>query len=103
MATIRKFADKKKVVETSIPGFYIRSLNIKESKAMAKSHAGLTPEDFQDEKTSERLTMELFALACDEKGESFEEFETYEAIEQLSLEEFNAFANAIKEALVPSK
>lgn len=101
MATIRKFQDKKKVIETSIEGFYIRALNIKESKELAKAHSNLSAEDMQDEQKAKELTMSLFALACDAKGESFEEFETYEAIEELSLEEFNMFANAIKEALVP--
>lgn len=101
MSSIRKFQDKKKVIETSIDGFYIRALTIKESKELAKAHSNLSEADLQDEAKARELTMSLFALACDAKGESFDEFATFEAIEELSLEEFNMFANAIKEALIP--
>ncbi|QCO57443.1 hypothetical protein EOK75_17160 (plasmid) [Pseudorhodobacter turbinis] len=99
--SIRKFMPKKNVIETSIEGFYIRALSIAESKAIAKAHSSLTKKDLASEKVSQDLTMKLFALACDATGESFEEFETFESIESLSVEEFNAFANAIKDALVP--
>ncbi len=91
----------KKTIETSIDGFYIKALTIAESKAIAKSHSELSAEDLADEKVSEELTMKLFALACDENGEAFEEFESFQSIEQLSVDEFNLFANAIKDALVP--
>jgi hypothetical protein len=101
MATIRKFQDKKKVIETSVPGFYIKALSISESKEIAQAHAKLTAEDLQNEQTNIDLTLKLFGLACDADGEAFEEFATYADIEKLSLTEFNLFANAIKEALVP--
>lgn len=100
-ASIRKFMPAKKTIPTTIDGFYIKSLTIAESKAIAKAHSQLTADDLADEKISEDLTMKLFSLACDETGEAFEEFETYEKIESLSIDEFNLFANAIKEALVP--
>ncbi|MFN3895741.1 MAG: hypothetical protein ACK4KU_14525 [Acinetobacter sp.] len=101
MATIRKFKDKKKVIETEIDGFYIRSLTISESKEIVKAHSTLTEDDLINEELSQKLTMQLFGLACDEHGEAFDEFSTYDEVEKLSLEEFNMFANAIKNALVP--
>lgn len=100
-ASIRKFMPAKTVIETSIPGFYIKALSIAESKELAKAHSNLTADEVLDEKKSEELTMRLFGLACDETGDSFEEFATYQEVEKLSVEEFNLFANAIKDALVP--
>lgn len=101
MTSIRKIVDKKKVVETSIPGFYIKALTIIESKKLAEQHANIKPEDLKDDVKAQELTLSLFALACDENGQPFDEFATYTDIEQLSLEEFNMFAEAIKDALVP--
>jgi cyclopropane fatty-acyl-phospholipid synthase-like methyltransferase len=103
MATsIRKFMPKKEVLETSIEGFYIRALSIAESKEIAKAHSSLTEDDLKSESVTEELTMKLFDLACDATGEKFDEFASFGEIEKLSVEEFNAFANAIKDALVPS-
>jgi hypothetical protein len=101
MASIRKVKDKKKVLATSIPGFYIRALSIKESQELAVSYQSLSQDELKSEEKSQELTMALFGLACDEKGESFDEFATYEEIGKLTLEEFNEFATAIKDALVP--
>lgn len=101
MSSIRKFQPKKEVIETSIKGFYIKALTIKESKEIVDSQTGLTAEQLMDEEFAKKLTMKLFSLACDENGEAFDEFETYEKIEELSIEEFNMFADAIKEALIP--
>ncbi|MBQ2262718.1 MAG: hypothetical protein II336_15270 [Loktanella sp.] len=101
MASIRKFKEKTPVIETSIEGFYIRSLTIAESKEIVRAHSSLTEDDLLDSELSEKLTSQLFGLACDENGEPFDEFKTYEDIEKLSLDEFNLFAEAIKDALVP--
>lgn len=101
MASIRKVKDSKKVIATSIPGFYIKALSIRAAQELAESHQALTQEDLRSKEKSRELTMTLFGLACDEKGESFDEFASYEEIENLSLDEFNEFAEAIKDALVP--
>lgn len=103
MATIRKFKPKTSVIETSIEGFFIKSLSIAEQKEIAKAHSKIRKEDLEDEKVSAELTMKLFGLACNENGEQFDEFKTIEEIEKLSVPEFNMFANAIKEALAPGE
>lgn len=102
MGSIRTFQPRKEVVETEIKGFYIKAITIAESREILNSHTRLTPEDLQDEEISRRLTVDLFGLARDENGETFDEFSTYEEIEKLSLEEFNMFADAIKAALIPN-
>ncbi len=101
MASIRDFKEKKKVIETEIEGFYIKALSIKESKEIAKVHGELSKKVDKDDKANEKITMKLFGLACDKDGEAFDEFATFESIEELDIEEFNMFANAIKDALVP--
>lgn len=94
---------KRRPCRTSINGLFIKSLSVREAKELSQKHTTLANEGLQSEEVSEQLILELFALACDENGESFDEFSCLDSIEQLSLEEFNAFANAIKEALVPGE